>query len=282
MNDTFVGVAALLLATTAFAGLASGQVIGGGVGNVAPVITSVDIDDADDVVMPNAGTTRPVLVTAEVRDPNGYLDLLAVGGVRMALVFGGNDVIAEANAPRVSGSLLTGTYERTFDVPYYFAPGTYTIRVEATDIGIPALTDTDSTYTFTYDTLLSADPDASVELGSGLDPGEQGSIVPLSVENQGNAIIDVEVFSDGDLEHETLAAAIPIESVLFGTAANLAGASDLSASPAALNGFSLGVASAGNPSTGSLYFQLSVPDDLEFLPAGDYEAELTVTAIANA
>ena len=280
MNDTSVGIAALLLSMTAFAGLASGQIIGGGVGNVAPSINSVTIDDLDGTVAPNAGTTRSVVATATVLDANGFLDLLANGGVSMALVFGGNDVIAEATAPRTGGSLLTGTYARTFDVPYYFAPGTYTIRVEAIDLGLA--TDADTTRTFTYSTLLSADPDSSVDLGSSLDPGDAGSIVPLTIENQGNAIIDVQVVADGDLDHESLTASIPVESVAYGTAANLAGASTLgTSSPPTLTGFSLGVASLNTPSTGPVYFQLTVPDDQEFLPAGDYEATLTVTAVAN-
>ena len=282
MRGTSLAVAGFLL-LACLAGLASAQ-IGGGIGNAAPIIQSVTIDDLDGTVAPNAGGDRSVVATTTVLDPNGFLDIAAATGATMALVFGGNDVIAEAAAPRTGGSLLTGTYARTFSVPYYFAPGTYTIRVEVEDLA--GALDTDSSRTFTYSTLLASDPGDTIDLGSSLDPGETGGIVPLSVQNTGNAVIDVQVVADGDLEHETLDAAIPIGSVDYGVDAGLADAAAMvSSSPPTLTAFSLAVATSGGASSKDLHFRLNVPDieDLPeaFLPAGDYETDFTVTAVAN-
>lgn len=284
MRTLTVGLSALLVTTT-LAGLASGQILGGDLLNVAPVIASVTIDDLDGTVAPSAGTTRAVVATATVTDANGYLDIVGASGVTMALVFAGSDVIAEAAAPRTAGSLLSGTYERTFNVPYYFAPGTYTIRVEAVDIGL--LTDADTTRTFTYSTLLAADPAASISLGSTLNPGDTGSIIPLAIENTGNAIIDVQVLAAGALQHTTLSASIAASSVQYGVAANLAGASTLvTSSPPTLTGFNLAVATSGGASSSDVYFRLNVPTVAAspdgYLPAGTYQTTLTVTAVANA
>lgn len=285
MNDRFVGiVVTAVLATTALAGLASGQVIGGDLLNVAPVIQSVTIDDADGTVAPNAGGTRAVVATATITDGNGFLDIAAATGTTMALVYGGSDVIAEAAAPRTGGSLLSGTYERTFSVPYYFAPGTYTIRVEVSDLA--AATDTDTSRTFTYSTLLASDPDPSVDLGTGLDPGDVGSIVPLAIENTGNAVIDVQVLAAGPLNHETEDATIAASSVAYGVASDLTGSSSLvTSSPPTLTAFSLAVATSGGPSSDDLYFRLTVPTVAAspdgYLPAGTYDTTLTITAVAD-
>jgi hypothetical protein len=284
MRASSLGLA-VLVSLTSFAGLAAGQVIGGGVLNSAPIIASVTIDDGDGTVLPNAGGTRSVVATATVTDANGFLDILAASGVTMALVFGGSDVIAEAAAPRTGGSLLSGTYERTFSVPYYFAPGTYTIRVEAIDLALA--TDLDTSRTFSYSTLLAADPDGSVALGSGIAPGASGSIVPLSVENTGNAIIDLQVMAAGALNHLTEDATIAASSVRYGVASDLTGSSALAtSSPPTLSAFSLAVATSGGASSKSLYFRLDVPTVADspdgHLPAGDYETTLTITAVANA
>jgi hypothetical protein len=253
--------------------------------NQAPVIQSVTIDDADGTVLPNAGGTRSVLATATITDPNGFLDVVAATGTTMALVFGGSDVIAAAAAPRVSGSLLTGTYERTFAVPYYFAPGTYTIRVNVADIAAAAASDTSRT--FTYSTLLAASPGASVALGSSMNPGATGSIIPLAVQNTGNAIMDVQVLAAGALTHTTLSGAhVAASSVAYGVASDLTGSSSLvTASPPTLTAFSLAVATSGGPSSGNLYFRLTMPTVAAspdgYLPGGDYQTTLTITSVAN-
>lgn len=282
MRTITVGLA-LLLAGVSFAGLATGQIIGGDLINIAPTIAEVTIHDGTDsdaTVHPNAGGTRSLVVTAKVTDSNGFLTLPALTATRMALVFGGSDVIAEGAAPRVSGSGNDGYYERTFNIPYYFAPGTYTIRVEVDDLLLSA---TDSTKTFTYTTLLAADPGDDVDLGSGLEPGNPGGIVALAVANTGNAAIDLQVLGDGPLEHESEdGAEIPLSAVAVGTAPDLTGASPLDTSAVDLSGFSLGRATSGAGSSGNVYFRLTVPGNIEFLPAGTYATELTVIAVANA
>jgi hypothetical protein len=283
MRIATVGLAALL-SLTALAGLSTGQIIGGDLLNSAPVIQSVTIDDLDGTVDPSAGGTRNVVATATITDANGFLDILALTGTTMALVFGGNDVIAEAAAPRTSGSLLSGTYQRTFAVPYYFAPGTYTIRVEVTDLALA--TDVDTSRTFTYSTLLAADPGGSVDLGSSLSPGSAGSIVALAVENTGNAVIDVQVLAAGALEHATEDASIAASSVEYGVASDLTGASTLvTSSPPTLTAFSLAVATSGGASSDDVYFRLNVPSVADspdgYLPAGEYQTTVTITAVAN-
>lgn len=283
MRVVCVGLVALL-ATTVFAGMASGQIIGGGILNVAPVIQSVTLDDGDGTVDPNAGGTRAVVATASITDANGFLDILAATGATMALVYGGSDVIAEAPAPRSSGSLLTGSYSRTFDVPYYFPPGTYTIRVEVVDI-VSAL-DTDTSRTFTYSTLLAASPGATVALGSGLAPGATGSIIPLAVQNTGNAVQDVQVVAAGALAHTSLSASVAASSVAYGVASDLTGSSSLvTSSPPTLTAFDLPVATSGGPSSGNLYFRLTMPSvaasPAGYLPGGDYQTTLTITSVAD-
>lgn len=180
----------------------------GNVLNKAPAVTKSDLTANDDdgaagvQVQPTSGTTHSVEVTVDVADPNGHRD---VSSTKVSVYEPDNTTVhvTEAAATKSSGTQKTATYTYSFDMDYWHAPGTYHVKVLATDwLGA---TDTAWT-TFEYQELsaLSASPSTATfddgDNDGNLDPGATTHSTPvnMSLENTGNVEVDLS-FSGTDL-----------------------------------------------------------------------------------
>jgi hypothetical protein len=151
---------------------------------------------------------------------------------------------------------------------------TYKVKVVATDKASLSADNLAAPALFNYNSLVALATASTLNVGSGgVAPGAGGPIASLSIQNQGNARIDVQVSGTALTFGSN---SIPVGDLSFGTASDLAGSTVLSGTPATLSSFDL---AAGAASSRALYVQLTTTP--EGLPAGTYAGTLTVTALSG-
>jgi hypothetical protein len=279
MNDSFVGLAAVLLLGLALAPPAGAVDLGAGIINVAPAILSITLSGAGlsgGTLTPSSGTTASITATVVATDTNGFADIT---GVTVGIVKpdGTTVHVAQAAATFSSGSLLSATYTKTLSMNFYDAAAlttsTYKVKAVATDAGALTAINALTMATFNYAQLVAVNAPASLSLGSSLTPGEAGSIASLSLQNYGNVQMDAQVSGTAlTLDADN---SIPVSAMEYGLDSGLSDGAALSGSAATLSAFDL---ASGASSSKSLYFQVTPP---EGLAPGTYAGTLTVAAISG-
>ena len=176
------------------------------IAGAAPTVDSITITPDDEPtkdgvqVNPTPGSNKTVNISAVVSDPNGWDNIRTV----KANITGPSTVAdSPVNLTYVSNSsLMTATYNGTFNMSFYYANGTYTVDVTATDNG--SLTGSNST-TFEYQTAIGLELDSTLinfSCSGPIDPGETSEVLGdenvstlsnATVRNIGNVVIDVNV-----------------------------------------------------------------------------------------
>ncbi|CAD6491527.1 MAG: hypothetical protein ANIMEMIM_00157 [Candidatus Argoarchaeum ethanivorans] len=163
-------------------------------------ITPDDSGEAGVQINPTPGGNTTVDISAVVSDPEGWDD---VDTVNATITGPGTVSDSPVTLSFVSNSsLMTATYNGTFNMSFYYANGTYTVDVTATDNG--SLTGSNST-TFNYTTAIALELDTgTVNFSSSgpIDPGEMNEVLGdedmstlnnATVRNIGNVVIDMNV-----------------------------------------------------------------------------------------
>ena len=163
-------------------------------------ITPDDSGEAGVQINPTPGGNTTVNISAVVSDPEGWDD---VDTVNATITGPGTVSDSPVTLSFVSNSsLMTATYNGTFNMSFYYANGTYTVDVTATDNG--SLTGSNST-TFNYTTAIALELDTgTVNFSSSgpIDPGEMNEVLGdedmstlnnATVRNIGNVVIDMNV-----------------------------------------------------------------------------------------
>ncbi len=169
----------------------------------APTVESITITPDDEPaeegvqINPTPGGNKTVNISAVVSDPNGWNNINTVEAV-----ITGPGIVADSPVTLsfVSNStLMTATYNGTFNMSFYYLNGKYTVNVTATDNG--SLTGSNST-TFEYQTARALQLDADTIAFGSVDPNETSEVLGdydmttldnATVRNTGNVVIDVEV-----------------------------------------------------------------------------------------
>ncbi|HJH25420.1 MAG TPA: hypothetical protein C5S37_01325, partial [Methanophagales archaeon] len=145
-----------------------------------PTVDSITItpDDSGEEgvqINPTPGDNTTVNISAVVSDPNGWTDIDSV----VATITGPGTV---ADSPVTlsfvsNSSLMTATYNGTFNMSFYYLNGTYTVDVTATDNG--SLTGSNST-TFEYRTAIALELDTNMinfSISGPIDPGNSSEVL---------------------------------------------------------------------------------------------------------
>ena len=172
-----------------------------------PTVDSITITPDDSggeagvLIDPIPGSNKNVTITAVVSDPNGWNNIDTV----IANITGpGIGIVADSpvSLSLISNDTNTATYNGTFNMSFYYANGTYTVNVTATDNS--SLTGSNLT-TFNYTTAIALELDSTIinfSISGPIDPGETSEVLGdedmstlnnATVRNIGNVIIDVEV-----------------------------------------------------------------------------------------
>lgn len=144
---------------------------------VESITITPDDEPAEDGVQinPTPGGNKTVNISAVVSDPNGWNNINTVEAV-----ITGPGIIADSPVTLsfVSNStLMTATYNGTFNMSFYYLDGTYTVNVTATDMS--SLTGSNST-TFEYQTALALELDTNMinfSISGPIDPGETSEVL---------------------------------------------------------------------------------------------------------
>jgi len=240
-----------------------------------PLVESVVIEDAS----PTAGGTTQITITARVVDTNGRDD---IDVVNMSFTVGNpaNGKIINTNM-RSSCDNLDPDLDRieciaTYNMQFYDPAMAYTVRVYAEDGSSASDTETD---TFTYLELVSLELDVdtvafgSMAIGatSTIDGDENWETGTATLKNQGNAVIDAQVFST-DFSGSTDSFGADQAESQFGTLGFGALAVDPGRTETGLN-LNFGASSLEN-----LDFKLTIPSGA--LPES-YSSTVSVVAVAN-
>lgn len=275
-----IAIAALMLAL-GLAPAATAQLpIGGGIGNVVPVITSVTVSGSYD---PTAGTTTSVPVSTVVTDTNGCSDLTTGSASVTGAVYTSGDVLAVAPAALAFSSCSLGvaaTFTGNLLMPFHAAAGTYKVRIAATDQAAGSISASlAGAPTITYTTLVAMNTPASFSFSADVDPGETTAIGQgIAITNKGNAQIDAQV-SGTALTLSSPSASIAVGNIAYSLSSDMSSSSALTGSAVAITAFDL---ASGASSAKTLYLQLTAPTAAsQYLPAGTYSGTLTVTAVSG-
>ena len=171
----------------------------------APVVESITVTPDESAaeegvqINPIPGANKTVNISAVVSDPNGWDDINTV----VAVITGPYTV---ADSPvtlnLVSHDTTTAIFNGTLNMSFYYANGTYTVNVTATDMS--NLTGSNST-TFDYQTAIALELDANIinfSSNGPINPGEMREVLGdenmstlnnATIRNIGNVIIDVYV-----------------------------------------------------------------------------------------
>ena len=171
----------------------------------APAVESITITPDESAaeegvqINPIPGANKTVNISAVVSDPNGWEDINTV----VAVITGPYTV---ADSPvtlnLVSHDTKTAIFNGTFNMSFYYANGTYTVNVTATDMS--NLTGSNST-TFDYQTAIALELDTNIinfSSNGPINPGEMREVLGdenmstlnnATIRNIGNVIIDVYV-----------------------------------------------------------------------------------------
>jgi len=172
-----------------------------------PTVDSITITPDDEPakdgvqVNPTPGSNKTVNISAVVSDPNGWTNINKVE----AEITGGPSIVADSPVTLSyvsNSSLMTATYNGTFNMSFYYLNGTYTVDVTATDMS--SLTGSSLT-TFEYQTAIGLELDSTIinfSCSGPIDPGEASEVLGdenmetlnnATIRNIGNVKIDVEV-----------------------------------------------------------------------------------------
>ncbi len=170
----------------------------------APIVESVEIspDDHSETgiqVDPVPDGNKSVSITAAVSDDNGWSDVDTV----VAVISGPTTVSdSPVTLSFVSNSSeTTATYEGSFEMPFYYAAGNYTVNVTATDKS--SLTG-NRAENLTYECCIGLSIDAVTVNFGAINPGanssvpgdtnyEEGSANNVTIKNTGNVETDIEI-----------------------------------------------------------------------------------------
>ena len=280
-NPTILATA-LLVALAFAAPSAAATDLTGGVPNLAPTITSVDLSSSS--LAPTAGTTTALTVTVVAADLNGFADIGS--GVANAVTIGilkpdGSTVhVAQSAATFSSGSGVSATYTKTLTLNYYDAAATggstYKVKVVVTDSQAAAVDNLLALATFNYAQLAALNAPASVDTGSNISPGSASSIATMAVGNYGNIQIDAQVSGTAPANG---ANTVPVGSIAYSLASDMASSTALTTTASSISSFDL---AGGSGSSKNLYWQMTMPSGAsQYVPAGTYTSVLTITAIAG-
>lgn len=239
------------------------------VANAVPTITDVDLPGT---VSPEAGATVSVDATVTVADNNGWQDLVEVR-VTVEDPQGAVHVLETPATADGTGSGVSETFSYSFDLQYYDEPGTYTVLAVAEDSA--GAVSSSFQETFVYEELAALSiAQSSLNFGA-VDPGVRSSASELTVENQGNVAIDL-VTSGTPLVHEGGEVQIDVSQVRYDLdSAAFENETSLTSSPVQ-NVYGL---APGASSTGGTWWALEVPSgEDQYIPAGEYEGTVTVSA----
>ena len=231
--------------------------------SVDAIIITADDDALTEGVQisPNPGDNKTINLSVVVSDSDGWDDIDTI----MANITGPGLV---ADSP-VSLSLVsyngdTATYNRTFNMSFYYLNGTYTVNVSATDKS--GLNGCNST-TFEYQTLTALEFAADAIAFGFVEPGETSLNKP-TVQNVGNAMIDVNVSG------LNMSCSVNPRHVITNDLieVKINGSEYLNLSTARCFDVNMPV---GDSSFENVYFKLNVPYGT---PIGDYFGNITLTA----
>ncbi|MFH2027676.1 MAG: hypothetical protein ABIJ08_00925 [Nanoarchaeota archaeon] len=244
------------------------------VGSSGPQVDSVVVANAD----PTAGSTTQITITTQITDTNGVEDIEEVtAGFTVGSPDNGNNITTmnRGICTDVDGNTIQCI--ATYNMQFYDPAQTYTIQVYAKDVGGASHTLTDN---FAYSSLLALELDAdTIAFGSmsvsqtveKVGDEDMGSTGSATIKNQGNAIIDAQIYATN-----------------FAGSTDSFGAGQAEAQFAAL-GYSVLSNTPGRTETGldlaigsssleNVDFKLTIPTGA--LPEA-YTSTITVNAVAN-
>lgn len=242
-----------------------------------------DLSDNDDSpgeagvhVQPTAGSDRSVSLSSTVADDNGHND---IAGVSVTVYAPDNTTqhIATFPASKASGTGKQAVFNALFDMSHHDPPGTYYVKVEATDRDgqtsiswtefifeeLSAITVAESTVT------LNPDGNSESVITPGNDTRETPSIVAFT--NAGNVPINAEL-SGTDLTNIDASATLPVSSIVYSQSDTFDPETALSEAAEILT---LNL-SPGASSSVNIYFAIDIPLGL---PADTYNGTMTLSAI---
>ncbi|MFO1533858.1 MAG: hypothetical protein ABR562_09255, partial [Thermoplasmatota archaeon] len=271
MTRNLAPLASALLLSLLAAPAAVATDLTGGVANVAPTLTSVNLSSSS--LTPTAGTTTSFTATIVAADLNGFADIGS--GVTNAVTVGilkpdGSTVqVAQSAATFVSGSGISATYTKTLTMNYYDAAAlttsTYKVKVVVTDAQSATVNNLLSLATFNYAQLAALNAPSSVDTGSNVAPGDSGSIATMAVGNYGNVQIDAQVSGTTPASSSNT---IPIGSIKYSLSSNMASSTALTGSGVTMSSFDL---ASGSGSSKNAYWQMTMPSgSSQYVPSGTY------------
>jgi len=249
----------------------------------APVVESITITPDDDdttpgvQIDPNPGDNVTVNISAVVSDSNGWEDINTV-----AAVITGPGTVADSPVTLnlVSHDTTTATFNGTFNMSFYYANGSYSVNVTATDMGGLAGSGTEN---FTYKSCIGLSIDAAAINFGTVDPGEnssipgdenyeEGSMNGMTIRNIGNVEIDLNIeASDMAMSGSSGTGTIANDNIYCGFTAGDYGLNLGSPTSYDLN------LDAGAESYNLVNFRLHVPTGTA---VGNYSGDITMTATA--
>ncbi len=169
------------------------------VGNSAPTLDNIVIagQDSGATVSPTAGNTTTVLLVAEARDSNGYVDISSVN-----CTITGTGTVEDSPVELSFDSNIDSTranYTGTFNMDFYDASGTYTVDCVATDASAATGNLPEN---FNYDSLTALELDATTvgfgSVSSGATSNVTGDTSMATtalptIQNYGNIVIDAKI-----------------------------------------------------------------------------------------
>ena len=249
----------------------------------APVVESITVTPDDSAaeegvqINPIPGANKTVNISAVVSDSNGWEDINTV-----AAVITGPGTVADSPVTLnlVSHDTTTATFNGTFNMSFYYANGSYSVNVTATDMGGLAGSGTEN---FTYKSCIGLSIDAAAINFGTVDPGEnssipgdenyeEGSMNGMTIRNIGNVEIDLNIeASDMAMSGSSGTGTIANDNIYCGFTAGDYGLNLGSPTSYDLN------LDAGAESYNLVNFRLHVPTGTA---VGNYSGDITMTATA--
>ena len=281
------GIVALLVAAYLPSVLAAEVKSNATVKNRNPVVEAIFLDTSDDdpgtagmQVAPTPGGNRTIPIGIRVSDGNGWNDVTRVSYRVLAAVGGPLKSGDAARDGDGTGRMVTYTGEIT--IPFWQAPGNYTVEATVED-----RTGQTTTATWNYEvvpTLAMVLDSASVSFGGPdgeLEPGMSNRQNPAMVliRNLGNTEIDLG-FSGTDLESPpSYGATIPVNRLKYSAKPDLSDERPFSKLLQTDSGFNL---KPGPDAVRPVFFVLQMPTgDEQYVPATTYQGGITLSAVVS-
>jgi hypothetical protein len=253
-----------------------------GIKNKIPQIGTVSLSPDDDPglagtqVNPSAGSTKTVMVTAQVDDGNGFNDIQAVSVVVLK-PDGSATHIASGNAHRASGNGTHSIWTYAFNMSFYdnaaVGTSTYKVVVTATDIQGASASNSGSPATFNYTELVALSLGATTLDFGELDPGQPSSTISLVGTNLGNVTLDL-LLSGTSFTYGSYS--IDVGRVKYDLTGNFITGTALTAGNQTFASYDL---TYGSSSSKAVYFRLDAPSGAEqYLPQGSYQGSIGIVA----